>query len=90
MRTEWLRFNGAVERDPAIEVGMKEHAGRLGAMVARNGVAAVEISRWPTAGCVSLLPLSDSLQGTGLPFLRKRPEGRSLGCDFRAVHPFAA
>ena len=25
-----LRFNGAVERDPAIEVWMKEHAGDLG------------------------------------------------------------
>jgi hypothetical protein len=32
MRTELLRFNGAVERDPAIEAWMKEHAGRLGAI----------------------------------------------------------
>ncbi len=32
MRTELLRFNGAVERDPAIEAWMKEHAGELGAM----------------------------------------------------------
>jgi hypothetical protein len=30
MRTELLRFNGAVERDPAIEAWMKEHAGGLG------------------------------------------------------------
>jgi hypothetical protein len=30
MRTELLRFNGAVERDPAIDAWMKEHAGRLG------------------------------------------------------------
>jgi hypothetical protein len=26
MRTEFLRFNGAVERDPAIDAWMKEHA----------------------------------------------------------------
>src|SRR5271155_837328 len=32
MRTELLRFNGAVERDPAIDVWMKEHAGELGAI----------------------------------------------------------
>ena len=32
MRTELLRFTGAVERDPAIDAWMKEHAGRLGAI----------------------------------------------------------
>ena len=32
MRTELLRFNGAVERDPAINAWMKEHAGELGAI----------------------------------------------------------
>ena len=32
MRTELLRFNGAVERDPAIDAWMKEHAGDLGAI----------------------------------------------------------
>ncbi len=32
MRTEPLRFNGAVERDPVIESWMKEHAGELGAI----------------------------------------------------------
>jgi hypothetical protein len=32
MRTELLRFNGAVERDPAIDWWMKEHAGELGAI----------------------------------------------------------
>jgi hypothetical protein len=32
MRTELLRFNGAVERDPAIDAWMREHAGELGAM----------------------------------------------------------
>ena len=32
MRTQSLRFNGAVERDPAIEQWMKEHAGELGAI----------------------------------------------------------
>ena len=31
MRTELLRFNGAVERDPAIDVWMKQCAGELGA-----------------------------------------------------------
>ena len=30
MRTELLRFNGAVERDPAIAAWMKRHAGDLG------------------------------------------------------------
>jgi hypothetical protein len=32
MRTELLRFNGAAERDPAIDVWMKEHEGELGAI----------------------------------------------------------
>src|SRR5712671_5690411 len=32
MRTDLLRFNGAVERDPAIDAWMKEHAGELAAI----------------------------------------------------------
>lgn len=32
MRTDLLRFNGAVERDPAIEAWMNEHPGELGAI----------------------------------------------------------
>lgn len=32
MRTDLLRFNGAVERDPSIDAWMKEHAGELGAI----------------------------------------------------------
>ena len=32
MKAELLRFNGAVERDPAIDRWMKEHAGPLGAI----------------------------------------------------------
>jgi hypothetical protein len=32
MKTELLRFNGAVERDPAIDAWLKEHQGELGAM----------------------------------------------------------
>jgi len=32
MRRELLRFNGAVERDPAINVWMKAHSGELGAI----------------------------------------------------------
>jgi hypothetical protein len=32
MRTELLRFNSAVERDPAIDAWMKGHAGGLGAI----------------------------------------------------------
>src|ERR1700704_2556524 len=32
MKTELLRFNGAVERDPTIDAWMKEHAGELGAI----------------------------------------------------------
>jgi hypothetical protein len=32
MKTELLRFNGAVERDPAIDAWMKEHAGEFRAI----------------------------------------------------------
>jgi hypothetical protein len=32
MRTELLRFNGAVERAPSIDAWMKQHAGDLGAI----------------------------------------------------------
>jgi len=32
IRSELLRFNGAVERNPAIDAWMNEHAGELGAM----------------------------------------------------------
>src|ERR1051326_8835492 len=32
MRTELLLFNGAVERDPAIDAWRREHAGELGAI----------------------------------------------------------
>ena len=32
MRTELLRFNGAVERDPAIDAWLNERAGELGAI----------------------------------------------------------
>lgn len=35
MRMDILRFNGAVEHDPAIERWMKEHAGELGAIAER-------------------------------------------------------
>ncbi len=35
MKTDLLRFNGAVERDPAIDAWMKEHAGELGAIAHR-------------------------------------------------------
>ncbi|HTB92631.1 MAG TPA: DUF1801 domain-containing protein [Candidatus Sulfotelmatobacter sp.] len=32
MKTELLRFNGAVVRDPPVDAWMKEHAGELGAI----------------------------------------------------------
>ena len=35
MKSELLRFEGAVERDPAIDAWMKEHAGELGAIAHR-------------------------------------------------------
>jgi len=35
MKTDILRFNGAVERDPAIDAWMKQHAGELGAIAKR-------------------------------------------------------
>jgi hypothetical protein len=34
-RTELLRFDGAVERDPAIDAWFKKHAGELGAIARR-------------------------------------------------------
>jgi hypothetical protein len=35
MRTEFLRFNGAVERDPAIDAWLKKHTDELGAIAHR-------------------------------------------------------
>ena len=35
MRTELLRFDGAVARDPAIDAWMKAHAGELGSIARR-------------------------------------------------------
>jgi hypothetical protein len=35
MRTDLLRFNGAVERDPAIQAWMRQHAGELGTIARR-------------------------------------------------------
>jgi len=35
MRSELLRFNGTVERDPAIAAWMKRHSGELGAIARR-------------------------------------------------------
>jgi hypothetical protein len=35
MRTDILRFNGAKDRDPAIDAWMEEHAGELGAIALR-------------------------------------------------------
>jgi len=35
MKTDFLRFNGTVERDPAINVWMQEHVGELGEIARR-------------------------------------------------------
>ena len=35
MRTELLRFNGTVERDPAIDAWLKKHEGELGTIARR-------------------------------------------------------
>jgi len=35
MKSDLLRFNGAVERDPAIDSWMKQHAGELGSIARR-------------------------------------------------------
>jgi hypothetical protein len=50
MRTELLRFNGAVERDPAIDAWMKEHAGELGAIALQW----FEAMRKCGVGCVNV------------------------------------
>jgi hypothetical protein len=34
-KSDFLRFNGAVERDPAIDAWMKDHAGELGSIAHR-------------------------------------------------------
>jgi hypothetical protein len=36
MKAELLRFNGTVERDPAIDAWMKKHPGELGAIAHRS------------------------------------------------------
>jgi hypothetical protein len=41
MRTELLRFNGTVERDPAIDAWMKEHANELGAIARHPSATSV-------------------------------------------------
>jgi hypothetical protein len=35
METRLLRFNGAVERDPAIDTWLNKHSGKLGAIARR-------------------------------------------------------
>lgn len=35
MKTDILRFNGAVERDPAVDAWLKQHKGELGAIARR-------------------------------------------------------
>ena len=35
MKTELLRFDGAVERDPAVEAWLKQHKGELGSIARR-------------------------------------------------------
>ncbi|MGC0775102.1 MAG: DUF1801 domain-containing protein [Candidatus Acidiferrum sp.] len=35
MKTDFLRFDGAVERDPAIDAWMKQHKGELGTIARR-------------------------------------------------------
>jgi hypothetical protein len=36
MKTELLRFNGAVQRDPAIDAWMKKHSGELGTIARKS------------------------------------------------------
>ncbi len=35
MKTDLLRFNGTIERDPAIDAWLKQHAGELGSIARR-------------------------------------------------------
>src|ERR1700732_1749408 len=48
MRTALLRFNGAVERDLAIDAWMKEHPGELGA-IAHDGCPVASLGDAPFA-----------------------------------------
>ena len=50
MRSELLRFNGAVARDAAIERWLKEHAGELGAIARRYNVNQYGITSSPLQG----------------------------------------
>jgi hypothetical protein len=58
MRTELLRFNGALERDPAIDAWLKEHAGELGAIaqqcfeVMRKWGTKSGAFAWRLSGCL--------------------------------------
>jgi hypothetical protein len=55
MRTELVRFNGAVERDPAIDVWMKEHAGKLGAIARVQNTRVTPIKALKTPFYAALL-----------------------------------
>ena len=72
---ELLRFNGAVERNPAIDAWMKEHAGELGA-IAQQWLAGVPWMTNPSAPLAARSMANTAallLPGRAAAFGRPRP-----------------
>jgi len=69
MRTELLRFNGAVERDPAIDAWMKEHSGELGAIAHQwfeVNLRRLDLaSNFPQIGKLVVAPIAPNSKETG-------------------------
>jgi hypothetical protein len=69
MRTDLLRFNGAVERDPAIHAWMKEHSGELGAIAHQSfevNLRRLDLaSNFPQIGKLVVAPIASNSKETG-------------------------
>ena len=87
MRSELLRFNGTVERDPAIDAWMKGHAGELGAIAHQwfEVTRSFNRRRFSQALLVALPMLA--LASTGLMFGMALPLPLFLKLDLAARLP---
>src|SRR5438094_41590 len=82
MRTALLRFNDAVEQDPAVDAWMHEHAGELGAIV----LAWLEVIRKRYLLARLSVPIRQPVGITsGVPVIRKYLA--CVGCARRLAHP---